>query len=79
MLQLIKYIQHGWPSHLIDHENSTEPYFNFQDELSAYNSLVMKGFGIIIPKELRPDILKCLHKVHQGSTKTLARAKVSVF
>ena len=79
MLQLIKYKQHVWPSYLIDCENSTELFFNFHDELSVYDGLLVKGSRIIIPEELRPNILKCLHRANQGSTKTLARAKINVF
>ena len=54
-------------------------YFNFCDELSVYDGLVAKGSMIIIPEVLRPNILKHLHRAHQGSIKTLAGTKISVF
>ena len=39
----------------------------------------MKGSHVIFPTELRQDILQCLHKAHQGTSKTLERATISVF
>ena len=77
MLKLIEYIQHGWPSHQIDFENSTEPYFNFHDELSVYDGLVVKGSRIIIPVELRCNILKCLNKSTSRIYYNMGRAKIS--
>ena len=78
MLQLIKYMQHGLQSPQLYCEISTEPYFNLCGKLSVYDGLVVKGPRIIISEELRPYILKCLHRAYQGSTKTLARTKISV-
>ena len=44
-----------------------------------YDGLVVKGFGVIISEELRPNVLKCLHRTHQGSIITLAGEKISIF
>ena len=79
MLKLIEYIKHGWPSHRTDCKNLTEQYFSCRDELSVYSGLVVKGSHVIIPTELRWEILQYLHKAHQGTSKTLERAKISVF
>ena len=79
MLKLIEYILHGWPLHSTDYKNSMEQYFNHRDELSVYSGLVVKGSHVIIPTELIQEILQCLHKAHQGTSKTLERTKIVYF
>ena len=65
--------------HRTDCKNLTEQYFNYRGKFSVYSGPVVKGSHVIIPTELRQEILQCLHKAHQGTSKTLERVKISVF
>ena len=58
---LTKYILEGWPESQGDCPNSIREYWNFRDELSIENELVMKGCRIVIPDDLRTELLKVLH------------------
>ena len=76
---LISIITQGWPqsrslcpTHVID-------FWNYRDELSVEDGLVIKGTRIIIPDSLRNEALQQIHYAHQGAEKCKLRAKVSVF
>ena len=77
---LIKHKIEGWPD---THDQCPEPihdYFTFRHELSVVDGLVLKGSNhTVIPRSLRFDALTKLHFSHLGSTKTICRAKISVF
>ena len=77
---LIKHIIEGWPD---THSQCPEPihdYFTFRFELSVVDRMVLKGSNhIVIPKSLRSDTLNKLHFSQLGSTKTILRARTSVF
>ena len=76
---LTKYILEGWPESQRDCPNSIREYWNFRDELSIENELVMKGCRIVIPHDLRTEMLKILHVGHTDVEKTLRRARDIVF
>ena len=48
-------------------------------ELSVHNNLLLRGSRIVIPPTLQQDMLKKLHKSHQGITKCRLRAKQSMW
>ena len=78
---LVKYIIEGWPD---THDQCPEPihdYFTFRHELSVVDGLVLKGLNncIVIPKSLRSDAMTKSHFSHLGSTKTILRARTTVF
>ena len=75
---LTKYILEGWPESQRDCPSSIREYWNF-NELSIENELVMKGCRIVIPHDLRTELLKVLHVGHTGVEKTPRRARDIVF
>ena len=72
-------IMHGWPEKRSDCPAYLHDYWNYEDELTVANSLVLRGTCIVIPESLQPDVLKQLHYAHQGAEKCKLRAKGSVF
>ncbi|XP_048577115.1 uncharacterized protein K02A2.6 [Nematostella vectensis] len=54
-------------------------YWNFREELTIEDGLVLKGERIVIKPTLRPEILDTLHKGHLGQEKCLLRARTTVF
>ena len=78
MISLVKLIQDGWPN-TVKKCGTNKDYFNFRDELSVCDGLVLKGNRIVIPKNLRPNILKKLHTGHWGINRTTRRARDIVF
>ena len=69
----------GWPNNIKELPPALRPYWNYREEISIENSLIMKRHRIIIPQVLQGDILAKLHASHQGTEKTNLRARTSVF
>ena len=76
---LKSFINHGWPDKRADCPSHLYGYWNYRDELTVANGLILKGTRIIIPKSLQPEVLVQLHYAHQGVEKCKLRAKGSVF
>ena len=54
-------------------------YFNCRNELSVVDDVLLKGNQLIIPKQLRTNILALAHKSQQGITKTKALMRKKVW
>ena len=76
---LCKIIAEGWPEKRSECPTYLHPYWNYRDELTVSNGMILKGSRIIIPKSLQSDVLQQLHYAHQGAEKCKLRAKGSVF
>jgi len=58
---------------------SCKKYLPVRQELCNYGNLLLRGTGIIIPKELRKRVLELAHKGHQGIVKTKSMLRVKVW
>jgi hypothetical protein len=58
-------------------QHPARPYASVLDELSVSSAgiLVLRGTRIVVPKTLRPQIVRALHAGHTGITKTLLHAR----
>jgi hypothetical protein len=58
-------------------QHPARPYASVLDELSisAAGILVLRGNRIVVPKTLRPQVVRALHAGHAGITKTLLHAR----
>ena len=69
----------GWPQRREECPQSLRDYWNFREELTIEDGLVLKGDRIVIPPTLRPEVLNIIHQGHLGQEKCLLRARTSVF
>ena len=76
---LSEIISLGWqenrahcPAHLM-------PFWNFRDELSVEDGLILKGQRTIVPRSLHAAALEQIHYAHQGAENCQIRAKAAVF
>lgn len=60
-------------------EATAKPYAQFKSELVFVDGLIFKNECIVIPREMRKEIIDRIHYSHQGMTKSLKRARLSVF
>ena len=74
-----RYIQEGWPTSRKRCAARALPYWSIRHSLTAYDDLVFYGPRLVIPNACRAEVVQDLHSGHQGVTKTLQRAKSSVF
>ncbi len=70
--QIKTYCKEGWPERTAL-TGAIRPYYSV---LSVQNGLLMRGNRIIIPSEMR---LQMLDKIHQGIEKCRRKARVSVW
>ncbi|KAL7881030.1 hypothetical protein SRHO_G00032840 [Serrasalmus rhombeus] len=76
--QLIRYCKTEWPErHALPLELT--PFWPEKDNLTLNGQLLLRGQRIVIPGELRGEILQQLHTGHQGVVKCRARARQSVW
>ena len=79
MDQLKQVILKGWPEMRQHCPEQLKEFWNFRDELTVLNGLILKGHKLVIPNALRPKMLEVLHQGHFGTEKTLNRARDTVF
>ncbi|KAK3703408.1 hypothetical protein QZH41_003904 [Actinostola sp. cb2023] len=72
-------ITNGWPKVRSECPSQLHAYWNYRDELTVADGIILKGLRIIIPKTVQVEVLNQLHYGHQGSEKCKLRAKGSVF
>lgn len=79
MLVLTELIESGMPEFHHEMPNSIRKYFQFRDDLSTIDGVIVYKDRIVIPPSLRDEVLCALHSAHQGVTSMIARAEASVF
>lgn len=76
---LKRVIQSGWP----ETRKKCHPYisecWSHHDEITEADRLLLKGEKIIIPHNLRADMLRCIHTGHFGVEKSKHRARDIMF
>lgn len=78
-LKLKLTIMNGRPDNQRDYSPLVKELWNFRDELSVANNLIVKGNRIFVPKGQRQIMLERIHTGHMGVTKCTKRdARYSV-
>ena len=79
MLELADLIENGMPDSCLKMPAALKDFFQFRDELSTIDGVILYKDRIVIPHSLREEVLDSLHAAHQGVTSMIARAESSVF
>ena len=80
MMQALKHqIIKGWPHIRSECGKNLQEFWNYRDELSVLDGLVLKGSHIVIPESCRDEILDQLHEGHFGIDRTKLRTRDSVY
>ena len=80
MMQALKHqIIKGWPHSRSECNKNLQDFWNYRDELSVLDGLVLKGSCIVIPESCRDEILDQLHEGHFGIDRTKLCARDSVY
>ena len=72
-------IMNGWPSERKEAPEELRVYWNFRDEISVYDGVLYRSHQVIVPASLRPEMLRKIHKAHQGADSSIRRARESLF
>ena len=65
-------ITRGWPDTRSGCPVHLHAFWNYRDELTVADGVILKGTRILIPKSLQADVLQQLHYAHQGAEKIQA-------
>ena len=79
LTRLSHYINTGF---LCDKKNlptNLYEFWNHREALSIESGLITCGNRIIVPKEMRPEMLQYIHEGHQGKERCLLQARNTVF
>ena len=79
MQVVLEYVRKGWPTHKKLCAARGLVFWNLRNHLCELDGLLFYGERLVIPTQLRNDVLSQLHMAHQGVTKTLQKAMQSVF
>ena len=79
MQALKRVISEGWPSKRSNCSSEIADFWNYRDEISIEDGILLKNTKIIVPKILQKKYLEKIHSGHQGINACLARAREYVF
>lgn len=79
LTQLSAIIGAGWPSKKEEVDTTVREYWNFRDELVVHDGIVFRGNRLVIPKDMRHEMLKRIHSSHQGIEASLRKARESLY
>ena len=79
-LQLLKStIMQGWPDHKSLLSKSLTPYFDYRDELTVQDGIILRGERIVISISMRREMKGKVHAGHTGINSCLRRARELIY
>lgn len=69
----------GWPERKSQCPISVKPYWPVRHDLSTVGGIVLCGTRLVVPNSLRREALDGVHDGHFGESKSILRAKASVY
>ena len=79
LTRLSCYINTGFPCGKKNLLTDLHEFWNHREALSIKSGLITCGNRIIVPREMRPEMLQYIHEGHQGKEKCLLEARNTVF
>ena len=76
---LLTTVRKGWPEVKRDCPPDLTPFWDFRDEISDCQQILVKGQTILVPASLRKKYVKLTHNAHQGADACIRRARESIF
>ena len=73
------YISTGFPCDEKNLLTDLHEFWLHKEMVSIESGLITCGNRIIVPREMRPEMLQCIHEGHQGKERCLLRARNTVF
>ena len=79
MYTLSEYIENGFPDKRENLVPELRPFYQYRDNLSTFDGVILYKDRVVIPASLQDKILISLHSAHQSTTQMYSRAESSVF
>ena len=72
-------VKNGWSDTKVQVPVEARPYWTLRDDVATADGVLFKGTRLIVPKSLRPEMLRQIHKSHLGIVKCRQRAREVLF
>ena len=72
-------LEKGFPDSSHQVHQDVQPYHRYRDQLSIMDGVLCYKNRVVIPTELRQQVLQTLNSAHQGVTGMINRAEQAVF
>ena len=69
----------GWPNVKDNAPLNVRDFWNIREELTIQNGIIYKGHRVVVPKQMRPEILGRIHFSHLGAESCLRKARDIVY
>ena len=79
LTRLKGYISTGFPCDKKNLPTNLHQFWPHKEMLSIESGLITCGNRIIVPRQMRPEILQYIHEGHQGKERCLLRARNTIF
>ncbi|XP_060078694.1 uncharacterized protein LOC132558179 [Ylistrum balloti] len=79
MCELVEVVRRGLPEKRYSCPSSVLEYWNFRDQVTVNEGIVMKSQKVVIPRSLRQEMMDKVHSGHMGVDKCLQRARDVIF
>ena len=76
LCKLHGYICAEWPKVL---EPEIQPFYKYRNELSTFDSLILRGHRIVVPPVLKDRVLNLAHETHPGIVRTKVFLRMRYF
>ena len=75
----MEYVLKGWPSEKEHVDELAWEYWNFREELSVEDGMLVKSDRIVVPRPLRDEVLDEIHSADMEESKSLSFGRDCVF
>ena len=72
-------IHRGWPEYPNEFPPDLKEFWNFGEDLSVENGLILKGHRLLIPSNLRTQMLQIIHQGHLGVEECQLKARNCIY
>ena len=79
LIELKTTIISGWPVSKVNLPAKLTPYYDYRDELSVQDGVILRGERIVIPRAVQPEMKRRIHSGHLGINSCLRRARELLF
>ena len=79
LMALHQMVMNGWTEERKEVPDQLRLYWGYRDEISVCDGVLFKSHQVIVPASPRAEMLKKMHKAHQGPDSSIRRAHENLF